>query len=180
MDTINVDTLKGQLPDDWTEILKGLQEDGFWGQVTIELARPNLGNKLSEYIKQKDLNNHPVMRGLLREIEVNHHNYIDLFNPSKMEILWNNIKIKSYIDHLGQTVNYASKGGFLCRLKDSPYEYGFFDAKRGSCGFNRCSAGNSFATFYLGSWQDIYTFSLTDHYRKIIDEQYFSPKEKIF
>ena len=49
MDTINVDQLKLQLPDDWEEILKGLQDDGFWGQVTIELAKPNLGNKIYKY-----------------------------------------------------------------------------------------------------------------------------------
>ena len=184
MDTI---PLQAQLSNDWTEILDGIQNKGFWTQVSVELARPNLIGRYREHVEvwktlpndEREAYKQTNLVLLVDQIEENNIKYQSLFNPTKMKILWSNIKMKEGTYSDGSAFRYPSKGAFLCQLIDCEFPYGLFDAYRGSCGYTSCSVGRSYGRFYLGGWDDIYKYSLTDYYRKIIDREGFRPKERL-
>ena len=187
MATININSLRPQLKEEWTEILDGLHNSGFWDKVSIRLARPNLGNKFKNLMKERrELPPGSNLMGfydvhcrvLLDQLEEDHFKYRDLFNPDTMKIIWSNIRMESFTDN-NQIFRYPSKGAFICELNNNNFKYGFFDAHRGSCGYNSCEVSGSYGCFYIGTWENIYEFSLIDKYRKIIDEEGFVPKNKL-
>lgn len=199
MATLNVDPIRPQLSTDWTEILDGLSRNGFWDKVTIELARPALGHKLTKVYEEavkicREHRNGELSQfyraqrdPLEREMEINNTDYRHLFDPAEITILWQRIKMVEYTNHANQLVRYPKKGAFLCRLRNVKFPndvpghrfvnpYGFFDARRGSCGFNNCSSQPGYGTFYVGEWEEIWQFALTDKQRKLVEENGYKDK----
>jgi hypothetical protein len=176
---MEVTRLEGQLPSDWKEILDGLRDNNFSEQITIELARPALGQQLTTIVKEKITdknfsgftgNEGAELSDKIKKIKDNHLKYQHIFNPSKMTVLWNIVKMKEE-DCSG--FRYPSKGCMLCKLDDEEFPFGFFDVRRGSCGYNTCQVGGSYGTFYIGTLDDIINFSMTDKQRSKYQQSVF-------
>lgn len=56
------------------------------------------------------------------------------------------------------------EGMFFCRMKDS--RYGFFNARNGSCGYNDCSVGGSYATFSVGTYDSVVKYGMDNEARR--------------
>lgn len=56
------------------------------------------------------------------------------------------------------------EGMFLCLMKNG--DYGFFTAQNGSYGYNDCSVGGSYASFYFGSYDNVCKFGMDDEARR--------------
>lgn len=55
------------------------------------------------------------------------------------------------------------EGMFLCVMKDK--QYGFFSTRIGSCGYNTCPVGGSYASFYVGSYENVCNLGMDDEAR---------------
>lgn len=63
------------------------------------------------------------------------------------------------------------EGMFLCVMKDK--QYGFFSARSGSCGYNTCPVGGSYASFYVGSYENVCNLGMDDearHWNKVLNK----------
>lgn len=188
MALVDLSSFRSQFSADWNHILEGIENQGFIDQITIELAQPALGrtawlrflewremfDKVEQTVLTQEYNQ--KIRPLNDQIEQNNGKYRHLFAPSRMKILWTNIKMKQDKDY-----RYPSKGWFICKLlnEEPNFEYGFFEVKRGTCGFNNCEAGGSYGTFYVGTWPEVYQYALTDKHRGILEEVGFSIVDKL-
>ena len=60
---------------------------------------------------------------------------------------------------------------FFCEMDDE-VRYGFFIAPRGSCGYNSCEVGNAYASFYLGTYEEIYKLAMDNKSRRYHDNHH--------
>lgn len=105
-----------------------------------------------------------VWNKLLHAYEVSNHferygyvcigNFKPIENGISAEIL-NSLEPEDY--------DLPDEGMFLCIMKDK--QYGFFSARNGSCGYNTCPVGGSYASFYVGSYEDVCNLGMDNEAR---------------
>lgn len=143
-----MDKLKSLLSDKWSEVLEGLQEGMAF--TTTDLSKIN-----SEPFHNVDIdtmfailieNKQYDQLGKYCDFCQEDHNHFDEIES----IVWENFG----------TGNYRKRSKFLCKMQNE--RYGFFIASKGSCGYNSCPVGGSYAYFYIGTFDEIYTLAMTD------------------
>ncbi len=153
------------LGNEWQSIIQGI-ENGI--EFHIIHASENCQHDWQDWelIKNQNkyLNNHPMMnidKILWKKI---------IFTNEHGEGFQN--KINDHDENINVSMNsnssdefcIESEGMFLCLMKNQ--EYGFFNARNGSCGYNACPVGGSYANLYIGTYDNICNFGMDNEARR--------------
>lgn len=140
------------LGDRWAPIIEGL-EKGM--DFDINPADVNFPYDIKSIIWKK----------LLHACEVenysNRYGYVCIGNFQPTET---GVSVEVLLPSQPEKDDLPDEGMFLCFMKNG--DYGFFTARNGSCGYNDCCVGGSYASFYVGSYDNVCQFGMDDEARR--------------
>ena len=168
------------LGTEWELIIQGLNDGMEFEVVTLSEKGP----ETSQRMKKEELcsDNHPITNidhilwkkllyanevtdafkrygyvciGELQLSEDGQHITTNILPYPKPKVIDNNADENSEIE---------DEGMFFCLMKNG--ECGYFNARNGSCGYNACTVGGSYATFNIGTYDNVYKYGMDNEGRR--------------
>ena len=149
--------LASQLPAEYADFIDGLQHHHFLDHVGVSLAIPLTAN--GNFAKMLG-NTSPTCLNEYHKESNRQYKLFGSYFPDKIDrVLW----CQRYDTDSWSEVTL----GFLCTLKDCEFTHGYFEACDGSCGYNNCEVGGSWGQLYIGSFQEVIDYGMSEKFRSL-------------